>query len=143
MNDQSAMFSNLHSVRSVYDLSLIHILYSSHDNPGRRQPDETYRKIDKVGPFNYKGLVTPWEDPLDVYYMYRANYVPAAKTCIRDRDYVLGRTNKNGMVEGMSGDWVFVDLSLIHIWQSHAPPLGHKPDGALSTAPVMRHISVL
>ena len=30
-------------------------------------------------------------------------------------DYVLGRTNKNGMVEGMSGDWVFVDLSLIHI----------------------------
>ena len=24
-------------------------------------------------------------------------------------DYVLGRTNRNGMVEGMSGDWVFVD----------------------------------
>lgn len=24
-------------------------------------------------------------------------------------DYVLGRTNPNGMVEGMSGDWVFVD----------------------------------
>ena len=33
----------------------------------------------QVGPFNYKGLVTPWEEPLDVYYMYRANYVPAAK----------------------------------------------------------------
>lgn len=54
-------------------------IYSSHDNPGRRQPDEAYRKIDKVGPFNYKGLVSPWEEPLDVYYMYRANYVPAAK----------------------------------------------------------------
>lgn len=54
-------------------------IYSSHDNPGRRQPDEAYRKIDKVGPFNYKGLVTPWEEPLDVYYMYRANYVSAAK----------------------------------------------------------------
>ena len=54
-------------------------IFSSHDNPGRRQPDEAYRKIDKVGPFNYKGLVTPWEEPLDVYYMYRANYVPAAK----------------------------------------------------------------
>lgn len=50
-------------------------IYSSHDNPGRRQPDEAYRAIDKVGPFNYKGLVTPWEEPLDVYYMYRANYV--------------------------------------------------------------------
>jgi alpha-L-rhamnosidase len=24
-------------------------------------------------------------------------------------DYVLGRTDKNGMVEGLSGDWVFVD----------------------------------
>lgn len=24
-------------------------------------------------------------------------------------DYVLGRTNRNGMVEGLSGDWVFVD----------------------------------
>jgi len=24
-------------------------------------------------------------------------------------DYVLGRTNENGMVEGLSGDWVFVD----------------------------------
>ena len=24
-------------------------------------------------------------------------------------DYVLGRTNKNGMLEGQSGDWVFVD----------------------------------
>ena len=54
-------------------------IFSSHDNPGRRQPDEAFRKIDKVGPFNYKGLVTPWEEPLDVYYMYRANYVPAAK----------------------------------------------------------------
>jgi hypothetical protein len=54
-------------------------IYSSHDNPGRRQPDEAYRKIDKVGPFNYKGLTTPWEEPLDVYYMYKSNYVPASR----------------------------------------------------------------
>lgn len=54
-------------------------VYSSHDNPGRRQPDEGYRKIDKVGPFNYKGLVTPWEEPVDAYYLYRAYYVPASK----------------------------------------------------------------
>ncbi len=54
-------------------------VYSSHDNPGRRQPDEAYRMIDKVGPFNYKGLTTPWEEPTDVYYMYRANYANAAK----------------------------------------------------------------
>lgn len=54
-------------------------VFSSHDNPGRRQPDEAYRKIDKIGPFNYKGLTTPWEEPLDVYYMYRANYTDAKK----------------------------------------------------------------
>lgn len=54
-------------------------LFNSHDNPGRRQPDEGYRIIDKIGPFNYKGLLTIWEEPLDVYYMYRANYVPAQK----------------------------------------------------------------
>ncbi len=54
-------------------------IFSSHDNPGRRQPDEAYRKIDKVGPFNYKGLVSPWEEPLDVYYMYKGNYTSAEK----------------------------------------------------------------
>ena len=61
-------------------------IYSSHDNPGRRQPDEAYRKIDKVGPFNYKGLVTPWEEPLDVYYMYRANLCSGSQ-----RSYGLSR----------------------------------------------------
>ena len=54
-------------------------IYSSHDNPGRRQPEEGYRRIDKVGPFNNKGLVTPWEEPNDVYYMYRANYISPKK----------------------------------------------------------------
>lgn len=54
-------------------------IFSSHDNPGRKQPDEGFRNLEKVGPFNYKGLVTPWEEPLDVYYMYRSNYVPAEK----------------------------------------------------------------
>lgn len=54
-------------------------IFTSHDNPGRRQPDEAYRELDKVGPFNYKGLLTPWEEPLDVYYMYRSNYVSARR----------------------------------------------------------------
>ena len=54
-------------------------IYSSHDNPGRRQPEEALRRIDKVGPFNNKGLVTPWEEPNDVYYMYRANYISPEK----------------------------------------------------------------
>lgn len=40
-------------------------LMYSHDNPGRYQPDEALRLIDKVGPFNYKGLYTIWEQPTD------------------------------------------------------------------------------
>ena len=47
-------------------------LLTSHDNPGRRQPDEGYRRVDKVGPFNHKGLLTIWEQPTDGYYMYKA-----------------------------------------------------------------------
>jgi len=49
-------------------------IFNSHDNPGRRHPDEGYRIIDKIGPVNYKGLLTSWGEPLDVYYMYRSNY---------------------------------------------------------------------
>ncbi len=51
-------------------------LLVSHDNPGRRQPDEGLRRIDKVGPFNYKGLLTIWEQPSDAYYRYMAHYNP-------------------------------------------------------------------
>ena len=71
-------------------------IYSSHDNPGRRQPDEAYRKIDKVGPFNYKGLVTPWEEPLDVYYMYRSNYVSPKKDPMV---YIVSHTWPNRFTE--------------------------------------------
>ena len=46
------------------------------------------------------------------YYMYTGDHhfieqvYPRMQTLM---DYVLGRTDKNGMVEGQSGDWVFVD----------------------------------
>jgi hypothetical protein len=49
-------------------------LLTSHDNPGRVQGGEGWRELDRVGPVNYKGLLTPWEEPLDVYYMFRSNY---------------------------------------------------------------------
>ncbi|MBO4314979.1 MAG: beta-galactosidase [Prevotella sp.] len=50
-------------------------LFASHDNPGRVQPDGAYRSIDKIGPINYKGLTTIWEEPSTAYYMYRHRYV--------------------------------------------------------------------
>ena len=53
-------------------------LLNSHDNPGRRQPDEALRRVDKVGPFNYKGLITPWDQPVDAYYAYQRHYHPAS-----------------------------------------------------------------
>ena len=51
----------------------------SHDNPGRRQPEEGLRRIDKVGPFNHKGIITAWEQPVDAFYMYKSRYTPADK----------------------------------------------------------------
>ena len=47
-------------------------ILASHDNPGRQQPDEFLRKIDKVGPLNYKGLLTATWEPTDAYYLYVA-----------------------------------------------------------------------
>jgi beta-galactosidase len=51
-------------------------LYNSHDNPGRVQGGEGVRDLDRVGPVNYKGMFTPWEEPTDSYYMFRGNYAP-------------------------------------------------------------------
>lgn len=54
-------------------------LLTSHDNPGRVQGGEGLRELDRVGPVNYKGLLTPWEEPTDAYYMFRSNYVSNKK----------------------------------------------------------------
>jgi hypothetical protein len=53
-----------------------HWLLASHDNPGRTQGGEGMRELDRLGPVNYKGAITIWGEPLDVYYMFRANYAP-------------------------------------------------------------------
>ncbi|MFD1771972.1 malectin domain-containing carbohydrate-binding protein [Sphingobacterium suaedae] len=49
-------------------------LWNSHDNPGRVQGGEGLRDLDKIGPVNYKGLLTPWGEPTDAYFMYRSHY---------------------------------------------------------------------
>ncbi|RKR84351.1 glycosyl hydrolase family 2 [Mucilaginibacter gracilis] len=54
-------------------------LLSSHENPGRVQGGEGWREMDRVGPVNYKGLLTPWGEPTDAFYLYRANYAPKDK----------------------------------------------------------------
>ena len=53
-----------------------------------------------------------WINSIYDYYMYTgdslfvAQIYPRMKTMM---DYILSRTDENGMVEGLSGDWVFVD----------------------------------
>ncbi len=54
-------------------------ILSSHDNPGRVQGGEGVRELDRVGPVNYKGLLTPWEEPTDAFYMFRSNYASKEK----------------------------------------------------------------
>jgi beta-galactosidase len=72
------METKVRLAESVKDKTAGHYfwLYSSHDNPGRVQGGEGLRDLDRIGPVNYKGMYTPWEEPTDVYYMFRANYAP-------------------------------------------------------------------
>ena len=74
----SLMETKVRLADSVKDKTAGHFfwLYSSHDNPGRVQGGEGLRDLDRIGPVNYKGMFTPWEEPTDVYYMFRANYAP-------------------------------------------------------------------
>ncbi len=71
-------------------------LFVSHENPGRVQPDEALRRIDKVGPFNYKGLLTPWEQPTEGFYMYRNLFADSTADMVtptaadRNRDIIKG-----------------------------------------------------
>ena len=74
------MEKKIHLADSVRNTVAGHFawIYASHDNPGRVQSGEGLREIDRIGPVNYKGLLTSWEEPLDVYYLYRSNFVSAA-----------------------------------------------------------------
>ena len=74
-------------------------IFSSHDNPGRNQPDAALRRIDKIGPLNYKGLTTIWEEPTPAYYMYRQRYV-GSKTA--DNSPTAAERNHN-LVKGAEG----------------------------------------
>ncbi|HKZ68383.1 MAG TPA: malectin domain-containing carbohydrate-binding protein, partial [Chitinophagaceae bacterium] len=75
------MEQKIRLAESVKDSSAGHFfwLLTSHDNPGRVQGGEGLRELDRIGPVNYKGLLTPWEEPLDVFYMFRSNYAPKDK----------------------------------------------------------------
>ena len=72
-------------------------LFSSHDNPGRNQPDGALRRMDKIGPINYKGLTTIWEEPTPAYYMYRQRYGSVSR-----HDMAMNKTASD-LVKGADG----------------------------------------
>ena len=104
-------------------------LLLSHDNPGRRQPDEALRRIDKVGPFNYKGLLTIWEQPTDAFYLYQQHYNPqpiTPMTSIVDENLLqpaegyayLYRINCGGdlYTDSFGKNWMQDDQQWSHSW---------------------------
>ncbi|MBQ9678446.1 MAG: beta-galactosidase [Prevotella sp.] len=106
-----------------------HWLLVSHDNPGRRQPDEALRRVDKAGPFNYKGLLTIWDQPTDAFYMYQQHYnpqpiVPAASIIderilspIKGYQYIY-RLNCGGdtYTDQMGNRWMQDNTQWSHSW---------------------------
>ena len=76
-------------------------IFSSHDNPGRNQPDAALRRIDKIGPLNYKGLTTIWEEPTPAYYMYRQRY--AATTPGASTSGITAAERNHNLVKGAEG----------------------------------------
>ncbi len=80
-------------------------LLTSHDNPGRVQGGEGLRELDRIGPVNYKGLLTPWEEPTDAFYMYRSNY---ASKEMNPMVYIVSHTWPNRWMQGGIKDSVYV-----------------------------------
>lgn len=117
-------------------------IYSSHDNPGRRQPDEAYRKIDKVGPFNYKGLVSPWEEPADVYYMYKSNYTDASTDPFV---YIASHTWPDRFKEARKATIeVYSNCDSVQLFNDavDANPLGSRVKGGIGTHFVWKDVPV-
>ncbi|MEJ8819857.1 malectin domain-containing carbohydrate-binding protein [Lacibacter sp. H407] len=80
-------------------------LLTSHDNPGRVQGGEGLRELDRIGPVNYKGLLTPWEEPTDAYYMFRSNYAPKES---QPMVYIVSHTWPNRWMKPGIRDSIYV-----------------------------------
>jgi hypothetical protein len=80
-------------------------LLTSHDNPGRVQGGEGLRELDRIGPVNYKGLLTPWEEPTDAFYMYRSNYADRNK---EPMVYIVSHTWPSRWIRDGAKDSIYV-----------------------------------
>jgi beta-galactosidase len=108
-------------------------LLTSHDNPGRVQGGEGFRELDRIGPVNYKGLLTPWEEPTDVFYMYRSNYAPKEK---EPMVYIVSHTWPDRWIKPGKKDGIVVysncdEVELFNDLKSQS--LGRKKHGGIGT----------
>jgi beta-galactosidase len=101
------MEQKIRLAESVKDSSAGHFfwLLTSHDNPGRVQGGEGLRELDRIGPVNYKGLLTPWEEPTDAYYMFRSNYAPKET---EPMVYIVSHTWPNRWMKSGIKDSIYV-----------------------------------
>jgi beta-galactosidase len=108
-------------------------LFNSHDNPGRVQGGEGLRDIDRVGPVNYKGMFTPWDEPADVFYMFRSNYAP--KTT-HPMVYIVSHTWPNRFSKPGIADSIIVysNCDEVELFNDvNSISLGKKKRGAIGT----------
>ena len=128
-------------------------LFVSHDNPGRNQPDGAYRRIDKIGPINYKGLATIWEEPTPAYYMYRNRYATTVSDGSPSSIPPTAADRNCALVKGAEG-WhylyrincggdAFTD-EYGQLWQAddtiHSHSWGHDFEGVNALQASQRHI---
>ena len=77
--------------------------------------DGALRRIDKIGPINYKGLTTIWEEPTLAYYMYQQRYAPRGSAgrnitaADRNIDLVKGAEGYHYLYRINCGGDAFVD----------------------------------
>ncbi len=120
---------------SVKDSSAGHFfwLLTSHDNPGRVQGGEGLRELDRIGPVNYKGLLTPWEEPTDAYYMFRSNYAPKEK---EPMVYIVSHTWPNRWMKPGIKDSIYVysNCDEVELFNDvHGSSLGRKKKNGIGT----------
>lgn len=108
-------------------------LLTSHDNPGRVQGGEGLRELDRIGPVNYKGLLTPWEEPTDAFYMYRSNYADKNK---EPMVYIVSHTWPNRwMTPGIKdGIIVYSNCDEVELFNDlNGSSLGRKKKNGIGT----------
>lgn len=119
-----------------------HWLMASHDNPGRTQSGEGMRDMDRLGPVNYKGALTIWGEPLDLFYLFRSNYAPKGS---EPMVYIVSHTwpdrwIKPGIKDGIR---IFTNCDEVELFNGvKENSLGRKKRGGIGTHIVFDGVNI-